>query len=100
MASLYVSEFRRAPGPDAADLPQAPALRSQTATFTGTAGATTNAIGADAEIIEIWADAACAIRFGASPTAVTTDHAIPANTIVRLAAPKGGTQKISAITLA
>jgi hypothetical protein len=102
MATLHITEYRAGGigGNHELDVPQAVPLAVQSVTFTGTAAASSNAIRADAEVVKIWADAACRIRFGATPVAAGTDDAIPANTVIWLQAPPSGTFKISAITIA
>jgi hypothetical protein len=66
----------------------------QTVTFTGTAGQSA-AFDGDTSIITVSADAACALRVGANPTAVVTDYPLAANTLFDLEVAPG--QKISAI---
>lgn len=68
----------------------------QTVTFTGTAGVSA-AFDGDTSVISIKADVACAVRVGASPTAVATDYPLAANTLLDLQVAPG--QKISAITV-
>lgn len=51
----------------------------QTVSFTATAG-TSAAFDGDTSIITVKADVACAVRIGASPTAVVTDYPLDANT--------------------
>lgn len=66
----------------------------QTVAFTGTAGVSA-AFDADTSIITVQADAACAIRVGVAPTAITTDYPLAADTPLDLLVRPG--EKISAI---
>jgi hypothetical protein len=66
----------------------------QSFTFTGTAGSSA-AFDGDTSIITVKADVACAVRVGTTPTAVTTDYPLSANTPLDLEVVPGA--KISAI---
>ncbi len=66
----------------------------KTVTFTGTAG-TSAAFDDDTSVISVKADAACAIRVGANPTAIVTDYPLVADTIQDIEVQPG--QKISVI---
>lgn len=66
----------------------------QTVTFTGTAG-TSNAFDSDTSVITVIADAACALRVGANPTAIVTDYPLPVSTLMDLEVRPG--DKISVI---
>jgi hypothetical protein len=66
----------------------------QTVAFTGTAGQSA-AFDDDTSVITVVADAACAVRVGANPTAVVTDFPLAANTARDFEVAPG--QKISAI---
>lgn len=66
----------------------------QTVTFTGTAGLSA-AFDGDTSVITVVADAACAVRIGAAPTAIVTDFPLLANTREDFEVQPG--QKISVI---
>lgn len=66
----------------------------QTVTFTGTAGASA-AFADSTGLVSISADAACAVRVAADPTAIVTDYPVAANTLTSFLVSPG--QKISVI---
>lgn len=66
----------------------------QAVSFTGTAG-TSAAFDAETSVLCVIADAACAIRVGANPTAITDDYPLVANTMKELDVKPG--DKISVI---
>ncbi len=63
----------------AADNYVQPTGASQTVSYTGTAGVTSNPLPPGTQYVWVWATTAAYISWGASPTAVTTDFPIPPN---------------------
>lgn len=55
-------------------------LASQSIAVSGTSAAMTNAVQGRTSFVCLVADVACHFRMGSSPTAVTTDRFLPANT--------------------
>ena len=51
---------------------------TQTASYTDTAAAISNAFGVGTQVVRVNSTTGCHIRFGASPTAVTTDSFLKA----------------------
>lgn len=53
---------------------------TQVASYTGTAGTISNAVGSQTRVVRVWLSTAGYIAFGAAPTATTSDIPMPANT--------------------
>ncbi len=68
---------------------------TQSASFTATSAAISNAMGAQTSRVTLYATEDCYVHFAKTPTAVTTDFFLPASTQVMLAIRPG--QKVAAI---
>lgn len=76
----------------------APSSPGQVVAYTGTAGTIANAIPSTATALWIFVTSIAHIRVGTSPTAVTTDFPLPANTpIIFPLTSNDGTLKVSAV---
>lgn len=97
MAKLFVSEFKslaRGRGADGAAIPVEPALANQALTIG--AEVKSSAFNADTRYVELAAEAACFVKFGSNPTAVTaSDMFLAAGARVVRAVVPG--QKVSVI---
>lgn len=80
MAKVYVSEYNSVGGIMGAAVaaPAEPALAEQNIAI-GAGSVQSNAFNTDTRLIRVHTDAICAIKIGASPTAVATDKRMPAN---------------------
>jgi hypothetical protein len=87
MATLYISEYRDMPVTIGQFLPvpQEPTTTTQSAAFN-----------TNTRFIRVHADAICSIKFGTSPTAVTTDARMAANTTEYFGVIAG--QKLAVVT--
>lgn len=68
---------------------------TQAVAYTGTAAASTDAVGAQTRRVRIVANSACHYTFAAAPTATTSDPFLPANWVEERTVTPG--QKISAV---
>ena len=69
---------------------------TQKVAYTGTAAATTNAVGNSTNVVRLVATTDCYLAFGAGPTATTGSMYFPANTVEYFSVNPGNT-KISAL---
>ena len=67
----------------------------QNIAFTATAGQLTNAVGDSTRVVRIVSDQDCYYKFGANPTATTSDTFLPAGVVEYLAIARG--EKISVV---
>lgn len=68
---------------------------TQTAAFTATSAAISNAVGDQTRRVSLYATQDCHVRFEKTPTALTTDFFLPASTQIMLGIRPG--QKVAAI---
>jgi hypothetical protein len=96
MATLYISEYKDMPVTIGQFLPvaQEPAITTQTVAITTTTQSA--AFNTNTRFIRVHVDAICSIKFGASPTAVTTDARMAANTTEYFGVIAG--QKLAVVT--
>lgn len=76
-------------------IPALTIVRNQTASYTGTSAAITNAVGDGVNVVRLVATSACHIKVAVTPVATTSDMLLPANTVQYLAIAPG--QKVAAI---
>ena len=96
MANAWVTEWFRAAviNNNVIQAPEGLPLRTQKVTFTGTAGVTTNAIGADCNLVELYVDANACFEGGDAPTATSSDAPISAGQAKFIVpTPKSGTTR-------
>ena len=77
------------------ELPALSVVRNQTAAYTATSAAITNAVGAGVSVVRLVATSACHIKVAVTPVATTSDMLLPANTVEYIAIAPG--QKVAAI---
>ena len=68
---------------------------TQTAAFTATSAAISNAVGTDTRVVRVVATQACHVAVRAAPTATTSNMYLPADTVVLIGITPG--QKLAAI---
>ena len=64
-------------------------ITNQTVSVSGTSAAVTNAFGTGTTIIRLVSTTDCYLKFGATPTAVSTDMLLPANVVEYFGATPG-----------
>lgn len=102
MTKLYVTEYAEltlvgTPNGVPAQCPKEPPLASQVVDFTAGA-AQSAAFNAKTTFVRLQSDAACSVKFGADPTATTSDQRLAADQeTYRGVAGDGSAAKVSAI---
>lgn len=70
---------------------------TQTAAFTGTSAAISNAVGSQTRVVRLYATQDCYVAVGASPTATTSDMPLPAGAIEYIKINPG--EKVAAVQI-
>lgn len=77
------------------DIPALSIVRNQTAAYTASSAAISNAVGDGVSVVRLVATSACHIKVAVTPVATSSDMLLPANTVQYIAIAPG--QKVAAI---
>lgn len=100
MPTLYISEFaslKAYPFTPVMPAAVAPSLADQAGVTIGAASAQSDAVGTQTQLVRLFADANCSVKFGTDPTATNSSTPLAANMPEYFQVPAGSALKIAVI---